>query len=176
MDGKKRGERIRGLLHKREEIRELEEEIVESSRTVEQLRKIELKMNKNASYAKRDVEKVRDSLQFIESEVRVKNTTISELRWRAIESAQKCLSAMEKFVSALHETRENIRHKIHVAQSETTKEKSFSVGFGNARKRVFENVERCGKKMRRSEAKIRQRRKASVGRENARSQRVHPRT
>ena len=112
--------------HKREEIRELEEEIVESSRTVEQLRKIELKMNKNASYAKRDVEKVRDSLQFIESEVRVKNTTVSELA-AARSKALVRLSAMEKFVSALRETRENIRHKIHVAQSETTKEKSFSV-------------------------------------------------
>ena len=65
--------------HKREEIRELEEEIVESSKTVEQLRKIELKMTKNASCAKRDVEKVHDLFQFIASEVKVKNTTVLEL-------------------------------------------------------------------------------------------------
>ncbi|CAL6358981.1 unnamed protein product [Bathycoccus prasinos] len=147
--------------HRREEIRELEEEIVESSRTVEQLRKIELKMNKNASYAKRDVEKVRDSLQFIESEVRVKNTTVSELA-AARSKALVRLSAMEKFVSALHETRENIRHKIHVAQSETTKEKSFSVDSETRENESLKTLNDVERKCEEAKAKIRQREKPAL--------------
>ena len=147
--------------HKREEIRELEEEIVESSRTVEQLRKIELKMNKNASYAKRDVEKVRDSLQFIESEVRVKNTTVSELA-AARSKALVRLSAMEKFVSALQETRENIRHKIHVAQSETTKEKSFSVDSETRENESLKTLNDVERKCEEAKAKIRQREKPAL--------------
>ena len=147
--------------HKREEIRELEEEIVESSRTVEQLRKIELKMNKNASYAKRDVEKVRDSLQFIESEVRVKNTTVSELA-AARSKALVRLSAMGKFVSALHETRENIRHKIHVAQNETTKEKSFSVDSETRENESLKALNDVERKCEEAKAKIRQREKPAL--------------
>ena len=147
--------------HKREEIRELEEEIVESSRTVEQLRKIGLKMNKNASYAKRDVEKVRDSLQFIESEVRVKNTTVSELA-AARSKALVRLSAMEKFVSALRETRENIRHKIHVAQSETTKEKSFSVDSETRENESLKTLNDVERKCEEAKAKIRQREKPAL--------------
>ncbi|CAL6359158.1 unnamed protein product [Bathycoccus prasinos] len=137
--------------HKREEIRELEEEIVESSRTVEQLRKIELKMNKNASYAKRDVEKVRDSLQFIESEVRVKNTTVSELA-----------AARSKALAALHETRENIRHKIHVAQNKTTKEKSVSVDSETRENESLKTLNDVERKCEEAKAKIRQREKPAL--------------
>ena len=147
--------------HKREEIRELEEEIVESSRTVEQLRKIELKMTKNTSCAKRDVEKVRDSLQFIENEVKVKNATVSELA-AAQSKALVRLCAMEKFVSALNGTREKMRLKIDVAQKEVIKEKTLSVDTETRENESMKMLSAVERKCEEAKAKMRQREKPRV--------------
>ena len=145
-------------VHKREEIRELEEEIVESSRTVEQLRKIELKMTKNTSCAKREVEKVRDSLQFIESEVKVKNATVSELA-AAQSKALVRLCAMEKFVSALHRTREKMRLKIIVAQKEVIKGKTLSVDTETRENESMKMLSAVERKCEEEKARMRQREK-----------------
>jgi hypothetical protein len=100
-------------------------------------------------------------LQFIESEVRVKNTTVSELA-AARSKALVRLSAMEKFVSALQETRENIRHKIHVAQSETTKQKSFSVDSETRENESLKTLNDVERKCEEAKAKIRQREKPAL--------------
>ena len=147
--------------HKREEIRELEEEIVESSKTVEQLRKIELKMTKNASCAKRDVEKVHDVFQFIASEVKVKNTTVSELAATQAKALVR-LHAMEKFVSALHATRDTIRLKIDVAQNEMLKEKTFSIESTTRENESLETLNSVEKLCEEAKAKMRQREKPKL--------------
>ena len=147
--------------HKREEIRELEEEIVESSKTVEQLRKIELKMTKNASCAKRDVEKVHDVFQFIASEVKVKNTTVSELAATQAKALVR-LHAMEKFVSALHATRDTIRLKIDVAQNEMFKEKTFSIESTTRENESLETLNSVEKLCEEAKAKMRQREKPKL--------------
>jgi len=147
--------------HKREEIRELEEEIVESSKTVEQLRKIELKMTKNASCAKRDVEKVHDLFQFIASEVKVKNTTVSELAATQAKALVR-LHAMEKFVSALHATRDTIRLKIDVAQNEMFKEKTFSIESTTRENESLETLNSVEKLCEEAKAKMRQREKPKL--------------
>ena len=147
--------------HKREEIRELEEEIVESSKTVEQLRKIELKMTKNASCAKRDVEKVHDLFQFIASEVKVKNTTVLELAATQAKALVR-LHAMEKFVSALHATRDTIRLKIDVAQNEILKEKTFSIESTTRENESLETLNSVEKLCEEAKAKMRQREKPKL--------------
>ena len=147
--------------HKREEIRELEEEIVESSKTVEQLRKIELKMTKNASCAKRDVEKVHDLFQFIASEVKVKNTTVLELAAMQAKALVR-LHAMEKFVSALHATRDTIRLKIDVAQNEILKEKTFSIESTTRENESLETLNSVEKLCEEAKAKMRQREKPKL--------------
>ena len=118
-------------------------------------------MTKNASCAKRDVEKVHDVFQFIASEVKVKNTTVSELAATQAKALVR-LHAMEKFVSALHATRDTIRLKIDVAQNEMLKEKTFSIESTTRENESLETLNSVEKLCEEAKAKMRQREKPKL--------------
>jgi hypothetical protein len=144
--------------YKREEIHELELEIAESSKSAEHLRKIELKMAKNASNAKRDAEKLKDSLHFYEGEVKMKNATLLELNV-AKAKARVRLHAMEKFANILETTKSNIIANVLVVFKENELEKMNSINSEAKEQKTLAALKNIERSVEEERAKLRKREK-----------------